>query len=312
MNVDHARRKVIFLDTLEKCDILLIRRCSPFSFETVQTVLKDTTFIQRNDLGEQLAKTIQRQSSNFQLLARSMLRWVIRKQKKNTHSSTASLLIFGGAPGSGKSHMATERTTERTTDAVTYDSDADKLRILYLLKMTPTMLETEEALVEFLEPSGIKIEWLGDYLQPLQRIIRESIFKGLAELCYDVTVIGLHANIESLQKTADAFRDYKDCSFHFVDIFEQPEEQERRLSEREKEASHFAILPIAYARKAAVSMHEMVRRPELGKLAASRNAEVLLTTIGSFREPLGRCRAETTVLVKKNTLPPLRPRSYTM
>ena len=178
---------------------------------------------------------------------------------------------------------------------------------MFLLGITPRTFSSEEQLVAFLEPHGVRIEWFGDFLQPLHRIIRENIFKGLADLCYDVIVIGLHTNVESLQRTADAFKEYKDCSFHLVDIFEQPDEQARRLDKRSSTAAHFAILPITYARKAATALHRMISEPALYDLAESRNAPITLTTIGSFREPLGRCKTDTTVLVRTR-----RPRSNTM
>ena len=301
MNIAHAKRARVFLKTTEKCDVIFVRRFSPLSTDGIMRALKGTTFMERNDLGEQFAKTIQKKSI-FPLLLRSMLRWVVRGQTKDSHKSTPSIRIIGGAPASGKSYMIAQEN-----ETVVYDSDSDKLHVLFLLGITPHTFASEEALVVFLTPSGVKIEWFGDYLQPLHRVIRENIFKGLADLCYNVIVIGLHTNVESLQRTADAFKEYKDCSIHLVDIFEQPVEQARRLGERARAASHFAILPITYARKAATALHRMISEPALHDLAESRNAPITLTTIGSFREPLGRCKTDTKVLVRTQ-----RPRSNTM
>ena len=131
---------------------------------------------------------------------RSMTRWVVRNQDESTQSSTASLQILGGAPASGKSSL---ECMNKSKSVVTYDSDADKLRILYLLKMVPKMFTTEAELCLFLDGS-IEIGWIGDYLQPLQRALRPEIFKCLAALCYDVRIIGLHSSVQAIEETANS------------------------------------------------------------------------------------------------------------
>ena len=297
MNVENAKRQVHFLTTLDKCDTILIQHFSNFSFKKLVRRLNNTTFEERQGLGRKLAHTVKRRRSIFHLLVRSMTRWVVRNQDESTQSSTASLQILGGAPASGKSSL---ECMNKSKSVVTYDSDADKLRILYLLKMVPKMFTTEAELCLFLDGS-IEIGWIGDYLQPLQRALRPEIFKCLAELCYDVRIIGLHSSVQAIEETANAFRKYQDLSVHLVDIFDQPDEQARRLKKRADSADHFAILPFSYARRAASSVHEMVQTPELGRLASSRNAEVLLTTVCSFRATSGRCRTSTEVLFAKNT-----------
>ena len=203
--------------------------------------------------------------------------------------------------------MKSSPTTANSNTRVVYDSDADKLRILFLLKMVPETYASERQLVDFLKGTGVPIHFIGDYLQPLQRALRPFIFKQLAELCYNIKIIGLHSNVASIQATADAFNNYS-TSLHVFDIFNKPEEQSRRLRQRADAGVHFAVLPVVYARNAACAVHQMVQHPDLRRFAARRNAEVLLTSVGSFNA--GRSQTTTTTIIRRNASvdqpPPLR------
>ena len=297
LNIQHSKRSLVFLTTLDKGDELLSRRFAKerfgFSLKWLVATLSGTTFPQRQRLGAQLERRLTQRADLVRLLVRSMTRWVLRAHPKNSHSPEASLQIIGGAPASGKSHLS---STISEDDVVTYDSDADKLRLLYLLSMVPSTFETEVALGTFLAP--IKIGWIGDLLQPLQRTLRTGIFQQLAELCYHVRILGLHTTVASIQNTSDAFPHYPRRSVHLVDISGCPELQARRLKAREEEASHFAVLPWAYARNAAVEIHEMTKSRQLRRVATRIGAEVLLTTLDAS-DGSGRCRMTTKVLVEK-------------
>ena len=308
MNVEHSKRTWACLATLAKGDELLMRRFATYdlglSGQWLVETLSGTTFPQRQRLGAQLARRLSKRADLHQLLVRSMTRWVLRDHRKDSHSPVASLQIIGGAPASGKSHLA----NASPDNVVTYDSDADKLRLLYLLSMVPSTLETEAELGALLAP--IPIGWIGDLLQPLQRTIRTGIFKQLAELCYHVRILGLHSTVASIQKTADAFPHYAQRTVHLVDIAGCPALQARRLKAREEEASHFAILPWSYARNAAGAINQMTKTRELLRVARRLDAQVLLTTLEASD---GRCRMTTKVLVEKKALktslrnaPPIR------
>ena len=307
MNTGHSKRKLSFLKTLDAGDVILLRRFSTdrfcFSSAYLLQLLVGTTFEARQRLGDELLLALQKRMSIFQLLVRSMVRWVIRDHIREPHSTTASLAIISGAPCSGKSsHTAAASATRR----VVYDSDADKLRILFLLKMVPDTYVNERGLVEFLKGTGVPIHFVGDYLQPLQRALRPHIFELLAELCYDIDIIGLHSNIASIQATADAFKNY-DTSIHLFDIYDKPDEQARRLAKRAAAGVHFAVLPVVYARRAAVAIHQMIKQPDLRRFALQRNAEIRLTSVGSFRH--GESTTTTTLLHRRASLEQLPPLS---
>jgi hypothetical protein len=330
MNVAHGKRKLQFLKTLSVGDVILIRRFARdqfnFSFASLVHKLSGTTLKEeRNQLGSELVTQLIKQPSIYQLLVRSMVRWVIRNHNTDNHSKKASLLIISGGPASGKSSAATGTSSAAagtsSADAgtsVIYDSDADKLRILYLLNMIPENASASESqLVELLaaSASGLPIHFLGDFLQPLQRAIRSEIFQILSELCYHITIIGLHTNVAALQRTADAFKQH-DTTVHVFDIYKKPEEQARRLRNRAATGLHFAVLPFEYARQAAVDIHRMIKHPSLRQFATQRNAEVILTSVGSFNA--GKSKTSTKTLIRRrslDTLPPLkhgRSRSNTL